>query len=197
MTYFVFDMGQVLLHFEPLFYLLPAGFPIQDVLELNTLIFKGQTWHEIDAGLYSIDEATNLFASRSTLDKNLIRKVLTEWSDGLMPYPTTENILQRLVEAGYDLYYLTNFPDYAFDRTFERLSLLKYFKGGICSAKVKLAKPDPAIFELLFASYDLRPEEGVFIDDKAANIETAKKLGMETLHYKETRHMADLIGRYT
>lgn len=42
-----------------------------------------------------------------------------------------------------------------------------------------MAKPDPEIYEYLFETYKLKPEECFFIDDLSANIETAKKLGMD------------------
>lgn len=197
MTNLIFDMGQVLLHFEPLNYLLPSGLAIDQVLQLHDLIFKSPTWLEIDAGRYTIDQATDLFASKSALPKPIIHQVLTEWSDSLLAYPTTQNALIRLTDLGYDLYYLTNFPDYAFDRTFARLDLLKYFKGGICSAKVKLAKPDPAIFELLLKTCGLKASDSLFVDDNADNIQTAQKLGFQTIHYQGPKDMADLIKHCT
>ena len=57
--------------------------------------------------------------------------------------------------------------------------------GGVMSYEVKCLKPDPAIYQSLFEKYHLKPEECVFIDDNAANIDAAKKLGMKTILFQD------------
>ena len=55
----------------------------------------------------------------------------------------------------------------------------EYFDGMLISAEEKLVKPDPAIYERLFSRFHLRPEECFFIDDLPANIEAARRCGMD------------------
>ena len=43
---------------------------------------------------------------------------------------------------------------------------------------MKYVKPEPEIYRLLYKKYGLIPEECVFIDDSAANIEGAERTGM-------------------
>ena len=52
------------------------------------------------------------------------------------------------------------------------------FDGKLVSADVRLLKPQHEIFELLFETFSLRPEECFFIDDNAANIDGAFAVGM-------------------
>jgi putative hydrolase of the HAD superfamily len=54
----------------------------------------------------------------------------------------------------------------------------------VLSYKVKLRKPDPEIYHLFLKRAKALAEECLFIDDKKENIETAKKLGMKTIHFK-------------
>ena len=80
--------------------------------------------------------------------------------------------------AGYRMYVLSNacqlFYEY-FPRRFDE----KLFDGIMVSSTVRLIKPDPRIYELLCSTYDLKPEECVFIDDRADNVEAAQGVGMQ------------------
>ena len=42
-----------------------------------------------------------------------------------------------------------------------------------------MAKPEPEIYQYLFRTYDLKPEECFFIDDLEKNIRAAKEAGMD------------------
>lgn len=56
---------------------------------------------------------------------------------------------------------------------------MKYFRFQIVeSAKVKLRKPDPAIFEYVMKLVNVSPAECIFLDDIQENIMAAKDLGI-------------------
>ena len=59
------------------------------------------------------------------------------------------------------------------------------FSGIVISGEVKMMKPEPAVFEHLLATFSLRPEESVFIDDVLANIDAAKEMGLHTIWFKD------------
>ena len=54
----------------------------------------------------------------------------------------------------------------------------KAFDGWIFSCDYQIMKPDPKIYNILFETYNLKPEECFFIDDSIKNIEIGSKLGM-------------------
>lgn len=67
------------------------------------------------------------------------------------------------------------------------------FDDVVLSGQVKLAKPDPAIFQLACHRLGVAPAEAVMIDDAAANCEAARSVGMQAVHYENTaRTMASL-----
>jgi putative hydrolase of the HAD superfamily len=47
-----------------------------------------------------------------------------------------------------------------------------------------MMKPEPEVFMHLLATFNLRAEECVFIDDLLANIESAKQVGLHTIWFK-------------
>ena len=53
------------------------------------------------------------------------------------------------------------------------------------SAEMGLAKPDPKIYEMVIEKLGIAPEEIFFIDDFIENIEAARKLGIQTIHFQE------------
>jgi putative hydrolase of the HAD superfamily len=63
-------------------------------------------------------------------------------------------------------------------------ALSPLFDGRVfCSAEFGVGKPDPAIFLRSAERLGLSPAEILFIDDKAANAEAARRVGMDALHY--------------
>lgn len=56
----------------------------------------------------------------------------------------------------------------------------------VYSHEVGLAKPDRAIYELTCARLDLKPVEVAFVDDVAANVEAAAKVGFHAVLHEST-----------
>ena len=72
---------------------------------------------------------------------------------------------------------------------------LRLFDGIVVSGKVKLAKPDPAIYEHMLSEFKLNPRETLFIDDRRENVQTAWDLGINATQFLSPRQLeADLIG---
>lgn len=57
--------------------------------------------------------------------------------------------------------------------------VLGLFEVVLISAEVGLRKPDPRIYRLALRRLQLAPEEALFVDDKARNVEGARAVGME------------------
>jgi putative hydrolase of the HAD superfamily len=58
------------------------------------------------------------------------------------------------------------------------------------SAEVQLAKPEAAIFHACLEVVHSRPEECLFIDDRAENVEAARALGMHALRFVSVHELA-------
>jgi epoxide hydrolase-like predicted phosphatase len=70
------------------------------------------------------------------------------------------------------------------------------FDEMIISAEVKLVKPDPRVFHLAVVRLGVHPEEAVFIDDIAENVEAARKEGLIAIQYQETQKTLDELNQY-
>jgi putative hydrolase of the HAD superfamily len=63
----------------------------------------------------------------------------------------------------------------------EKFGLRSIFSLFISSCFVGLRKPEPEIYRLALETTQKRPEECCFIDDRALNLEVAKRMGMHTI----------------
>ena len=86
---------------------------------------------------------------------------------------------------------MSNFSERVKTEAAGQLSFLEEMNGGVMSYTVRLIKPDPAIYERLFKWYELKPEESVFLDDSAANIRTARELGMYAIQVESQEQAAE------
>jgi epoxide hydrolase-like predicted phosphatase len=67
-----------------------------------------------------------------------------------------------------------------------------YINSAIEGAK----KPDPRIFLLTCERLNVKPKECLFMDDNLENIESAKKLGMETIWWNKETNKNLLLGKF-
>jgi putative hydrolase of the HAD superfamily len=58
------------------------------------------------------------------------------------------------------------------------------------SAEVRLAKPEAAIFYACLKAVHSRPEECLFIDDRAENVEASRALGLQALKFESVQELA-------
>ena len=59
------------------------------------------------------------------------------------------------------------------------------FDEMIISAEVSLMKPDPRIYRLALEKLGTQPEESVFVDNVLVNVEAARLVGMNAIHFTQ------------
>ncbi|MET3889548.1 2-haloacid dehalogenase [Bosea sp. OAE506] len=104
-------------------------------------------------------------------------------------------VLEDLKARGEKVYAITNFSREKWAECLIRFPFLQSFDGVVVSAHERVIKPDPAIYQILFERYDLAPQDCIFIDDSAKNIETARSLGMQGIHFVEPIDLRAELGR--
>lgn len=66
----------------------------------------------------------------------------------------------------------------------ETYGLDELFDFYISSCYVGMRKPDPAMYKLALDMTQVKKEQVIYIDDRLPYIEVARKLGIQSLHYK-------------
>jgi putative hydrolase of the HAD superfamily len=66
----------------------------------------------------------------------------------------------------------------------------EWFRDGVFSSRVRLIKPDPAIFRLAEQRLALDPPNTLFIDDSPRNVAAAQAAGWQALHFTNAARLA-------
>lgn len=174
----VFDMGGVLIAWDPARIVARLGLSGEDAQLLLREVFQSVEWVSLDRGSLSEQAALERFYSRlpRRLHEAAVRCVFW-WKDELWPVPGMAELIQELDGLGYGIYLLSNATS-ALHEYFPRIPGSDCFVGGLVSADHKLLKPQHEIFELLFETFSLRPEDCLFLDDAPYNIEGAAHAGL-------------------
>jgi 2-haloacid dehalogenase len=190
----IFDIGGVLLDWNPR-YLYRKIF-LDDETRVEDFLNRVCTldWNlSIDAGKpypEAIAERIALFPDQA----EAIRAYYERWDEMLgEPLTGMVQLLESIAGTGYPLYALTNFALEKFTYTRARYPFLDIFQEIVVSSVIKVAKPDPRIFLYLLDRIKRQAGECIFIDDNAANIHSARRLGFRSIQFQTAMHLqADL-----
>ncbi len=106
------------------------------------------------------------------------------------PYPEARAIVEQLARSGkYLLATLNNEPRELNDYRIERFGLRRDFTAFFSSCYVGARKPEEGIYRMALQITQRAPEECLFIDDRALNLECARRLGMRTIHYQNAAQL--------
>src|SRR5579863_7520010 len=70
-----------------------------------------------------------------------------------------------------------------------KFGLTRNFACFFTSCYLRVRKPDPLIYELALGITQRAPEQCIFIDDRPANLEPAKALGMRTILFQSAEQL--------
>lgn len=150
-------------------------------------IFQGYggDWGEFDRGMVESAELCERIAQRTGLQPAEVMAVVDAATDELQPMDDSVQLIERLHAAGTPLHYLSNMPAPFAEHLDRTHAVLGRFASGVYSSRVKLIKPDPAIFELAAAHFGAKPAELVFLDDHPANVVAARNAGWRAVHFSD------------
>jgi 2-haloacid dehalogenase len=182
----VFDLGNVLIRWDP-HPAVAAGVGDDEArafLAADDFDFKawnqradaGAAWHELQQELASShphwhDHATSYVA-------NFGLSLVGELDDNVA-------VLRDLHAAGVPVFALSNWSHELFPQALERFEFLSLFDDIVVSGTERVAKPDPAVFELLARRVGRPLRECVFVDDSAANVAAAADAGMDAIRFTD------------
>ena len=179
----VFDVGNVLLTFEPekVMELIPKAH--RDALR-DAMFGPEWRWAAFDLGAESNEQIAQRIAQAAGVPggEEMVLHALYHFPETMRPLPLY-GLIPELKKMGKRLYGLTNYCEPSFTYTTERFPNLKLLDGVVVSNREKLAKPDPAIFALLTERFQVNPQETLFIDDSLPNVLAAEAIGFTTWHY--------------
>ena len=181
----VFDMGNVLIAFDPDLFMDQEGITDPDDRRIiYHELFHSVEWAQMDLGVLTEQTAEPLVLKR--IPARLAGKashLLTHWWEKRVCIAGMEDLLRELKESGYRLYLLSNasVSQHLYWPGFE---MSRLFDGKLISCDHGVVKPNPAIYLLLTDRFGLKPDECLFIDDQPANAAAAVQCGWSAIVFQ-------------
>lgn len=179
----VFDMGGVLMDWNPEKISLALCPDPDDAALLRKAVFDSREWGWVDAG--AIAPETVAWTAKLKLPKRLHDLADTfalRWYDEFDPLPATGELVRELKDEGYGVYLLSN-AGTTFEAYRDRIPAIDTFDGILVSCYEHVVKPDAAIYQLFYKRFGLQAESCLFVDDMRRNVVGAERVGMQGYVY--------------
>ena len=185
----IFDIGKVLIDFD---FRHASAVIAEDAGttpdELEAFLLKQNIFPKLDAGIITVDDLIEMLRKKYGLEMPLeeIKRVWCSIFTG--ETPGMRKLLEQTGEK-YELACLSNINHVHYEFIRDNYTVLDLFRRQFISYRMKLAKPDPAIFESALRELRYAPEECVFIDDLPENVSGAEKAGIRSFVFKDSRSL--------
>ena len=184
----VFDIGNVLIHFDWSALLRRYGATEEEIRTVREKAVHHELWRTLDHNTLPFPEIRKqLMESVGPECAHWIPFMLDNYSGLCALLPHTIPLLNELRSRGYRVFALSNFSEHGFALARPYFPFLNYLDGLLVSYEVRLMKPDPAIYLALCDRYGLEPSECLMVDDLQENVDGAKKAGFEGLLFENWR----------
>ena len=180
----VFDLGGVVLTWQPDAIIASAFDDPAARATVRREILDHPDWHELDRGTLPRPEVIRRAAQRTGLPEAEVDAFLRRVPLALVPIPESVDLLHCVKAAGHPLYCLSNMHVASIEHLERSCSFWPVFEGIVISCRVRLCKPEPAIYRHLLDTHGLAGADTVFIDDVDANLAAAAAFGIRTVRFE-------------
>jgi putative hydrolase of the HAD superfamily len=112
-------------------------------------------------------------------------------------YPETRAILDSVARSGkYLVGAINNEPLELNQYRIEAFDLRRDFLVFFSSCYLRSRKPEETIFRIALEVTQRRPEQCLFIDDRPLNLESPRRLGMNTIQHQNAVQLRSELGKY-
>ena len=177
----VFDIGNVFVRWSPPEVISRCFGHAPDTAENRerTALLRSPLWLSLNRGELTGAEAELAYQAEHGLTKQQATDLLFHARDHQEPVDGTESIARRLKQAGYRLFALTDNVHEIVAHLKARFQFWELFEGAVVSAEIGMLKPHEGIFRHLIDNFGLAPGETVFFDDVQANVDGARRVGLQ------------------
>lgn len=192
----IFDVGKVLVEWEPERAMMRLGMDAATVEAVADATVRAKDWDEADRGACAPEELLSSFIQKAPEYETEIRNFWEHIGMAIYQYDYVKEWMRALKEHGYHLYILSNYGAWTYEHTKEALSFLADVDGALFSFQVKQIKPEPEIYHTLLERYHLKAEECVFLDDREENIKGAEACGICGIRFTSYEQAKQSLREY-
>lgn len=191
----IFDLGMVLIEWDPALAFADV-FDTRDAAEdwMRQIGFDG--WNRLqDGGRSFADGIAAAIAQHGELAQPLADYLAAFHLTIEKPVPGSWEILEQLHDADVPLYAITNWSADTWPAAVETYPrLTQVFRDILVSGQEGLLKPEAAIYETLLRRNGLVARDCIFIDDSLKNVEGARALGIDAIHFSTAEELRSMLA---
>lgn len=192
----ILDVGNVLVDYCWKSYIDSLGFSEEISKRVADATVLNEDWEEYDRGVLTDEEVLNRFIANDPSIEKELRIFANNLSGIIKEFPYTRQWITDLKAQGFKVYILSNFGSKCMRDCADEMQFVPLVDGAVFSYRVKVVKPDDAIYQKLFKCYDLKPEECLFFDDREDNIQAAMENGMHGVVFKNYEQAQNEIAKW-
>jgi FMN phosphatase YigB (HAD superfamily) len=181
----VFDLGNVLLAWDPLTVTLPPALAGRwdeaSQSAAREALFLGPGWQAFDAGALAAESLAAQCSEGTALPQALFTALIEAMPASLVPVTPMLAFLAR-ASVHHPCHLLSNIAGDTWRAVCQRYAFPRCFQSMTLSYVVGVNKPAERIYAHSFAAGAFAPEDAVFIDDRQENLAASEALGMAGLH---------------
>lgn len=193
-TAVIFDLGNVVVDWNIAAVLDSLALEPARRARLERDLFAHADWLALDRGSKSEAEVAAEVCARSSLEHALVARTLAAARESLVTLDETVALMRELAAAGLRLYCLSNMSRETYAHLRAR-PFFELFDGVVISAHEGCIKPEAEIFRRLLERYAVAPASALFVDDLQANVDAARRLGIDAYRFRRTPACYDEIRR--
>lgn len=152
-------------------------------------VLKDKYFIPADLGLVTYEELFDNMAKELGMNKD---DILTEWNSIIHLNEEIIPVIKEL-RKNADVILLSNAVESFVEGLFEKHSLNELFDRIFISCYLKMAKPDPAIYQYAVAQMNKEYDEIYMIDDNIKNVENLHEIGIKGIQYKNIESLTELF----
>lgn len=162
--------------------------------ELHRFIFKSGLCRKFDNGNFpaeifyrKIQKKFNLQISFSEFKKI--------WKD-IFWLNADMSVFIKKAKKKYKLHLISNTDPVHLPYVLKKFPVMNCFDMVFASYKLKVSKPVPKIFRIALGKTNTIPAESIYIDDIKENVDAARSLGINGIHYTNIKEFYKKLGQY-
>ena len=185
-----FDLGRVLFDFDYNIALNKIKdritVPAEDIIHA---LFHENFTDDFERGLVSPEDFYLKFKEKTGLSLSY-EEFVPVWSDIFIPKKESISLVRSL-RRHYKVFLISNINVLHYRFLKERFGeVFSLFDAQILSFEVKQLKPSKQIYDILLEKAEARPDELVYIDDRADLISQAREQGLNCIQFRDIEQCA-------
>lgn len=191
----IFDIGGVLLDYNPKTYLDKLNIEEGKRKELNDIIFHNQKWKDCLNGFITNSELIEYLIKENLKYKNEIEQILSKNNLKYMLPPKQEMIeyYKTLKQKEYKIYLCSNITEDTYNYIKDSFEIIQVADGGVFSCFENISKPNVGIYQKLIEKYNLDVEKSILIDDTKINIISANDIGLNGILFNNIEDIKKIL----